>query len=552
LGETARGDVPNLTFDNLWSNAVTTRSPQELFVLLVPAIAVFAIMVFGNTLAVDGDPFLHIAAGQWMIDNGAFIRSDFYSHTMAGRPLHPHEWLSQVIMAAVYGLAEWHGMFVLLGGAFAATTFILSRALLRYLDPVPALYVLIFALIVLKGWMTMRPHVLAMPILALFADELLVARNENRSPRLWFLCPLMLAWVNLHGSFLFGLALMGPFAVEAVLEPTARKRVAVEWGISILVVAAAAMLNPSGVDGVLYPLLFSMSGDADFPEWRPLVLADDMPSQAALLAGLAAILLLGVRLQSVRLIVLIGMLHIALEHRRFVAVLAIVGALLLAEPLAQALAKRGWSAPPAPKHRGHAAFGAAMAVCLAVAIGGHLRPVSLRESTLVPITALSHVPIDIASRPVFNELSTGGYLIFTGHRIFVDGRADVYGAEFLTNYRKIISPDAEAMESTFAKYHIGWTILPPSNGAVALLDRLPGWCRFYTDDVAVVHVRNCNETHSQPAEGSSARQKVLSLPDNPVRAVRSRVAASVRLRPAIEPARGSFNLPRRKSSVHHS
>jgi hypothetical protein len=280
-----------------------------------------------------------------MIDNGAFIRSDFFSHTMTGQPLHPHEWLFQVIMAAVYRLTGWGGMYVLLGLAFAATTFILSRALLRYLDPVPALYVLIFALIVLKGWVTLRPHILAMPILALFTDELLLARSENKSPRLWLIAALMLAWVNLHGSFLFGIALMAPFAVEAVLEAKDRARVAAQWGASILTAAVAAMLNPSGIHGLLFPLIFSFSGaNAHFPDWRGLVLAEDLPSQAAFLAGLAAILLLGVRLSPIRLIVLIGMLHITLEHRRFVAILAIVGAILLAEPIAQAIAKRGWSA----------------------------------------------------------------------------------------------------------------------------------------------------------------------------------------------------------------
>lgn len=472
----------------------TTRTPQELFVLLVPMIAVFALTVFGGALAVDGDPFLHIAAGQWMIDNGAFIRSDFYSHTMSGELLHPHEWLFQVIMAAGYGLAGWGGMHLLLGLAFAATTFILSRALLRYLDPVPALYVLIFALIVLKGWVTLRPHVAAMPILALFTDELLMARRDNRSPRLWLVVALMVAWVNLHGSFLFGIALMGPFAAEAVLEATDKKRVAIQWAGSIVAVTAAAMLNPSGIDGLLFPLLFSLTGaNAHFPDWQPLVLAEDLPTEAAFLAGLAVILLLGVRLPPIRLLVMIGMVHITLQHVRFVAVLAIVGALLLAEPLGQAIAKRGWSAQPGHKRRPHMALGAATAVCLAIAIITLLRHFTLQESSLAPTTALSRVPKDIAALPVFNELTMGGYLIFSGHKIFVDGRADVYGADFLTNYDRMIHADREAVETTFAKYNIAWSILPPSNGAVAVLDQLPGWCRFYADAMAVVHVKDCNK-----------------------------------------------------------
>ncbi len=41
-----------------------------------------------------------------------------------------------------------------------------------------------------------------------------------------------------------------------------------------------------------------------------------------------------------------------------------------------------------------------------------------------------------------------------------------------------------------------WTILPPSNGAVAVLDQLPGWCRLYADDMAVVHVKGCDQSPS--------------------------------------------------------
>jgi hypothetical protein len=388
-------------------------------------------------------------------------------------------------------------MHLLLGLAFGATALILSRALLRYLDPVPALYVLIFVLIVLKGWITLRPHIAAMPLLALFTDELLLARRDNRSPRLWLVVALMVAWVNLHGSFLFGIALMGPFAAEAVLEATDRKRVAIQWGASILAITAAALLNPSGIDGLLFPLIFSFSGaNAHFPDWQPLVLANDLPTEAAFLAGLAVVLLLGVRLPPVRLLVLIGMLYITLAHTRFVAVLAIVGALLLAEPLAKAIANRGWSAQPAQKYAPRVAFGAASVICLVIATLTLLRPFSLQESTLAPITALSRVPRDVAALPVFNELTMGGYLILTGHRIFVDGRADVYGADFLANYDRMIHADRKALESTFAKYNIAWTILPPSNGAIAVLDQMTGWCRFYADDMAVVHVKGCDKAAS--------------------------------------------------------
>src|SRR6185503_18989217 len=126
-----------------------------------------------------------------------------------------HEWLSEIIMAGTYRLSGLHGLFILLGLTYAAASLLIARTLLRSLDPVPALIVLGFALACLKSWMMMRPHSFALPVLAVWADELLLARSEHRAPRSVVLVPLMLAWVNLHPSFLFGLVLLVLFSVEA-------------------------------------------------------------------------------------------------------------------------------------------------------------------------------------------------------------------------------------------------------------------------------------------------------------------------------------------------
>jgi hypothetical protein len=72
------------------------------------------------------------------------------------------------------------------------------------------LYLSLFALADIKGWVMMRPHLFVLPILVVWTGELLAARKENRAPR-WFLMPLMVLWANLHPSFLFGAALIASF-----------------------------------------------------------------------------------------------------------------------------------------------------------------------------------------------------------------------------------------------------------------------------------------------------------------------------------------------------
>ena len=109
----------------------------------------------------------------------------------------------------------------------------------------------------------------------------------------------------------------------------------------------------------------------------------------------------------------------------------------------------------------------------------------------MPVTALSHVPPSIARTPVFNQYSLGGYLMFIGVRPFIDGRADMYGDAFMTNYGRIVTDqDIAALQQTFAKYGVVWTVFAPGHPFNAFLDELPGWRLLYQDKFAVVHVRS--------------------------------------------------------------
>jgi hypothetical protein len=67
---------------------------------------------------------------------------------------------------------------------------------------------------------------------------------------------------------------------------------------------------------------------------------------------------------------------------------------------------------------------------------------------------------------------------------FIDGRADMYGADFFRRQR-----DIAELPSLLAHYDVAWTLHEPQNPDVVLLDHLPGWRRVYADALAVVHVR---------------------------------------------------------------
>ncbi len=98
------------------------------------------------------------------------------------------------------------------------------------------------------------------------------------------------------------------------------------------------------------------------------------------------------------------------------------------------------------------------------------------------------MPEALRRQPVFNEYGMGGYLIFNHVRPFIDGRADMYGDDFVDSYMKASKPDPARLKALLARYGVRWTILTSDNPTVSAMDAMPGWKRLYADKTAVVHL----------------------------------------------------------------
>jgi hypothetical protein len=133
-----------------------------------------------------------------------------------------------------------------------------------------------------------------------------------------------------------------------------------------------------------------------------------------------------------------------------------------------------------------AGFGVACALLLGVRLALPLHRVDGLNS---PVTAIDSVPADLKARPVLNGYSLGGYLIYTGVKPFIDGRADMYGDTFSVRYFQAVEPDPAALRNLLGDYHVAWTIFTPDDPVVALLDKDPAWRRIHADPYAVVHQR---------------------------------------------------------------
>jgi len=377
----------------------------------------------------------------------------------------------------------------------------LLRQLLYSLVPVRAMIATALGVILVIPHVLARPHVFTLPLLVAWVAALVRARSEDRAPPLW-LALLMALWANLHGGYLSGLGVAALLAIEAVLlAPDWRSgRHAVRgWGFFAALAVVAALITPYGIAGLLLPLrLTGMSfAMGQLVEWR----SPDFQSFEPLELWLAVVLLagfaLGWRLPLTRLLMLLLLLHMALQHRRHGELVGFVAPLLLAPALAPQLRAVTASRSARPVDRGLAELakpaslrGIAFAgVVLAVLSAAVLHGAATRSDVPVPAAALAAVAAEHVSGPVLNDYGFGGYLIFSGIPPFIDGRAELYGDEFFKRYIQAMLVESNELPQLLDQYGIAWTLIAPERPAVVLLDHLPNWRRLYADDIAIVHVR---------------------------------------------------------------
>ena len=460
---------------------------------------------FLQLMLIDGDTYWHIAAGQWILEHAAVPAYDPFSHSMHGAPWTAQEWLSEVLLARAHDLGGWSGVVAVTGACFASAFALLTRALLRTMEPLRALLFATLAVMLAVGHLLARPFVLAMPLLMVWVIELVRASDERRTPGLWLL-PVMTLWANLHGGFTLGIALAFAFAFEALLEARGSGRmpeVMRSWGFFLLLAVGSALLTPHGVQAFWFTwqVLAQDTYALDrIGEWASPNFHSYQPLEVWLLGGLALVLHQGLRLPPVRLVLLLGLLHLGLKHVRNVELLGLIGPLVVAAPFAaqwRELERGKRASGPGKDHvlPSKLARPAGFATCVAAVLvmaGASLtlsrvHPVELPEFT-VPAKALAAARAAGVKGPVLNDYGWGGYLIYSGIPPFIDGRSDMYRDAFMRRHFdavELASPGS--LEQLLEQYGITWTLLRPGTPAIALLDRSPGWRRIYADKTAVVH-----------------------------------------------------------------
>lgn len=488
-----------------------TNSPvRDRSVVSWPAllgVGVLFAAAFSTTVLVDGDTYWHVAVGRWIVEHRAVPTTDVFSYSVPGTSWTAYEWGGDLLLYGAHAAAGWRGVQLLAAVTYAASAAYILRFLLDRMEAVYAIGLATISVALMYIHFLARPHVLAWPITVVWVGTLVQAVEARRPPP-WWLLALLVAWINLHGSFVLGGGIAGLLAIEAWLatsdDSALQRSLARRWALFLVASAGALLLNPRGASLIGHVLGITGLDDtlSVLDEWKVTSLRE--PSVflvwCALLLGL--VLTRRVRLRLPRLVLLLALVYLAFKHQRHQTQVGLVTPFLLATPLALGFARArkqasdlasttvdGAVATLARPMRGVGVLLLSVVVAAVMFVERGRIP-DRPAAGITPEAALEAVRLAKIDAPVLNDYSFGGFLIYRRVPVLIDGRGDMYPSDFIRQVHEATDRGAkESLERLMVQYRIGWTLLPPRAAAVPVLDSLAGWRRLFADSVAVVHVR---------------------------------------------------------------
>ncbi len=475
----------------------------------------FAILLFlmlftiGVRETLDPDMWWHLRTGEFIWQHG-IPHHDVFSFTVPDHEWITHEWLSEALMWAVYVIGGLPGLSV----AFALLGALAFWLVCTCSDGKPYLA----GLLAIVGSFTaspsagVRPQMFDLVLTAVFVLvlERFAARAIHRRALVW-LPVLTILWVNLHGGYLLGVVVLLVYAGGEALEllsgdPSHRRLswVDVRWLVLVAAVCVlAAVVNPNGWRLWAYPFgtLGSAAMQQNIAEWRSPDFHDYVYWPFLVMLGVGAMSWMRApgRPCCTDILLFFGTGAAGLVSLRHIALFAVIATPIIARSLAAGL--RGTNAyalltgqnGSSQMSRRKARLNWAILLVGMLNIGAwnaaKLARNEARMSSAYPVAAVDFLEREgLAQQRGYNPYAWGGYLIWRRIPVFVDGRADVYGDDFLARYLKTLRLTDE-WRAPLRDFDVRYVLVERSNPLATLLAASGEWREAYADQVARVFVR---------------------------------------------------------------
>jgi hypothetical protein len=447
---------------------------------------------------VDPDLWWHIKVGQDILATHRFPESDPFSWTVAGHPWMAYEWLGDVLIGGVAKYAGLLGLEILLFVLASAVILGLYAYATMRSGNCKAGFVSALALCSLAfASFTLRPQMIGYGFLVLLLIVLERFR-QGHTRSLWLLPPLFLIWVNTHGSFIIGLGVIvvhwAAGLTDLKLSGIEMKKWTVEQRVRLELIFLLCLVvlpfTPYGARLAVYPFDMAFSQPvnvANILEWQPMpfnVVGAKLFLALLVIFFFAQMAIRPVWRAAEVLLLFVGLVMACL-HVRFVLLFVPFFAPMFATLLARWL-------PAYERKKDHYILNALLIFGLIAAIGYYF-PKSADIHRAVakdfPVTAVAYLNQHPAPQPMFNTYNFGGYLVYSGRKVFIDGRGDLFerGGVF-SDYLQASLIRAGALQ-VLDRYGVQSCLLQHGEPLTVVLAASPDWERVYHDNVSELFVR---------------------------------------------------------------
>jgi len=482
----------------------------------------------------DPDIWLHLKTGEYIVQHKAIPQIDIFSSTISGKEWIDHSWLVQVIFYLVFHFGGPDNLLLL-----SAITVILAFLFLFFSvynqrqHLTLSVVMLTMAAFASQSRFNIRPENFSILFFSLYL--FLLTRHVRKN---WiFLLPLIqLIWVNCHGFFI-----LGPLLVAIFILAEKLKRLGIlpwQWNETelldarsyrnlvrvFLLVCVASFINPYGYKGALYPFLviFDSTGKTGIfykhiqelkPAWQ---INHNLFLFYYVLAviSLLTFLLNFKRINIAYLIIWLILLGISVRINRNVIFFNFAAFLIIMDNLVKGLSVKKLNFI-------EGFFGKSIYILKYIVIVIIILRISetnsgiLRSSYYIfednrvkssllgvaaeayPDKAADFILKNELPGNIFNLFNHGSYFIyrlFPKKKVFIDGRTELYGGNFFSNYQKILNIDEHAISDLFKRYKINTVLLSGEISDIGNLSRYffnkpDEWALVYFAEDAIIFLR---------------------------------------------------------------
>jgi hypothetical protein len=474
-----------------------------IFIVVAPLTAIRGAVKLTQA---DGDLSAHIRMGNLILATRHIPAHSLASYTAAADPMIAHAWLAEIFFATLYNIGGLPLICVFAGIVVGLTHGAIALFLRRHgADPRWAFLAALLSLSLASTHWLARPHLFSIVGSAL---TLFVLESE-RPKRNLYLIPLYAVWANLHGGWLYGLAMIAMYIAGEIAEALLSSENRQYWlsrakrdAYAFLIAGASTVVNPFGI--ALYrEVLFAVTSTSlakNMAEFLPPNFQDpgQWPFLLALLLTIA-LLSMGVKRMPLNwLAVVIMSLFFALRSFRNIALFGVTAWPLIALHVAQAFPKGKRKFPlfgefarldPDTRPGVYALPMAALMLLVGLnrgSIGGLHVIADHFDNKTFPVRAVDEAKKANLQGRVFDAWAWGGYIMFAWPQASLHVDPLKFNDTTMVTYTTIENLHPDWLDE-LKRWKVKTIIVQTKSPMAKALRTAPGWMKFYEDSTAVVY-----------------------------------------------------------------